>query len=188
MSVGQSIAGRKVDYNLNKNDFYETPVWATERILDRIKFEGDIYEPCSGHGAISKVLEGRGYNIISSDLREDDEVYGKKGVDILMLKDTNIVDNIITNPPYRYAQAVVEKSLQLARKKVVMLLKLSFLESSGRFQFFKDTPLKNVYVFCKRLTMYPHGTDKPKNSGTIAYAWFEWDNEYKGEPMIKWIS
>lgn len=187
MSRGQSIAGRKVDYKLNNNDFYETPSWATEIMLENIRFEGSIYEPCSGYGAISKILENKGYDVISSDLRDDEQVYGKKGVDMLSIQKENIVDNIITNPPYKFAQEVIEQSLKLANKKVVMLLKLSFLESASRYDFFKNTPLKNVYVFCKRVTMYPHGTEKPKNSGTVAYAWFEWDNGYEGEPMIKWI-
>lgn len=187
MSKGQSIAGRKIDYKLSNNDFYETPSWATNSILEKIEFEGNVYEPCSGHGAISRVLEEYGYDVISSDIREDYDVYGNKGVDIFTMDKENVVDNIITNPPYKFAQEVIEKSLQLANKKVVMLLKLSFLESAKRYDFFKDTPLKNVYVLCKRVTMFPHGTEKPKNSGTVAYAWFEWDNEYDGEPMIKWL-
>lgn len=38
------------------------------------------------------------------------------------------------------------KSLELSENKVAMLLKLSFLESANRYDFFKNTPLKKVYV------------------------------------------
>ena len=68
-----------------------------------------------------------------------------------------------------------------------MLLKLSFLESADRYEFFKNTPLKKVYVFCKRVNMYPEWQPQPKNSWTIAYAWYVWEKWYKWEPVIDWI-
>ena len=68
-----------------------------------------------------------------------------------------------------------------------MLLKLSFLESKWRYEFFKNTPLKKVYVFCKRVNMYPEWQPIPKNSWTIAYAWYVWEKWYKWEPIIDWI-
>jgi hypothetical protein len=36
-----------------------------------------------------------------------------------------------------------------------MFLKLQFLESADRYEWFKNTPLKMVYVFSKRPTLYP---------------------------------
>ena len=69
-----------------------------------------------------------------------------------------------------------------------MLLKLSFLEGMKRKDFFETTPLKKVYVFRKRITMYPSDTGEvPKNSGTIAYALYEWEHGYIGEPTIGWL-
>lgn len=180
---GISISGRKCN---NGIDFYQTPTWAIEALLKNEKFEGTILEPCSGAGAISKVLEQHGYEVISSDIRNDPEVYGTQSCDIFDYENFE-VDNIITNPPFKYAQEIVEKSLELTTKKVAMLLKLVFLESERRYDFFQNTPLKNIYVFCKRITMYPQGTEKPKNSGTIAYAWYVWEHGYEGDPVIKWI-
>lgn len=181
---GNSIAGRKVNDGI---DFYQTPTWAIEKLLEKEKFVGEILEPCSGAGAISKVLELNGYNVISQDLREDDGVYGGKGKDIFNIDTDYHIDNIVTNPPFCVAQEFIEKSLHIANNKVVMLLKLSFLEGAKRFDFFQNTPLKKIYVFCKRVTMYPEGTEKPKNSGTIAYAWFVWEKGYEGQPMVDWI-
>ena len=181
MSKGISIAGRK---RFSPFDFYETPVWATKEILDRIDLSKykTILEPCAGHGAISNLIS----NCIASDIREDDLVVGGKGKDIFTYPD-NFCDVVITNPPYNIAQEVVEHSLKVAKNKVIMLLKLSFLESVSRYEFFKNTPLKTVYVFCKRVNMYPHGVEQ-KGSGAIAYAWYEWDLEYEGKPTIEWIN
>lgn len=182
MSKGLSIVGRK---NNDGIDFYQTPEWAIRKLLDKEIFTGEILEPCSGSGAISKVLESVGYKVYSQDLREDDNVYGEKGVDFFEFEGS--FSNIVTNPPYFCAKEFIEKSLDISSGKVAMLLKLNFLEGAKRYEFFKSTPLKKVYVFCKRITMYPEGEEKPKNSGTIAYAWFVWERGYKGSPQIDWL-
>ena len=177
-----SIAGRKHNTNI---DFYQTPTWCVEKLLELEKFEWMILEPCSWAGAISQVLEKAGYDVISQDIREDDNVYWNKWKDFLEIGDW--YDNIITNPPYFIAQKFIEKSIEISTWKVAMLLKLSFLESKWRYEFFKNTPLKKVYVFCKRVNMYPEWQPIPKNSWTIAYAWYVWEKWYKWEPTIDWI-
>jgi hypothetical protein len=60
-------------------------------------FEGSIWEPACGDGAISKVLEAAGYTVISTDLV--DRGYGHGGHDFLK-SETPLGRNIITNPPY----------------------------------------------------------------------------------------
>lgn len=183
MIKGYCIAGRNYD---DGTDFYQTPEWATRELLEAEIFEGKIWECCSGNGAISRVLKDYEYDVISSDIREDALVYGKSGVDFL--KCEMKVDNIVTNPPYKIALPIIEKALELANNKVAMLLKLTFLESRKRYPFFTSNHnLKHIHVFSKRVTMYPYGMDKPKNSGTITYAWFVWDKSYNGSPMIRWI-
>jgi len=183
---GISIAGRKKNDGI---DFYQTPTWATKKLLEYEKFEGDILEPCCGSGAISIVLENADYEVYSGDIRTDDDVYGVKGADILKLnsKEDSKFDNIVTNPPYYCAKEIILKSLDITSGKVAMLLKLTFLESVKRYEFFKNTPLKIVYVFCKRVQMYPEGIERPKNSGTICFAWFIWEHGYIGKPQIEWL-
>ena len=178
---GNELIRRKVKSNI---EFYQTPPWATLALLEKEKFEGSILEPCCGAGAISRLLKT--YYLVSSDIRTDDDVFGYKDKDIFAYN-PNTFDNIITNPPYFIARQVAEKSLQIAKNKIALLLRLSFLESRKRYEFFKSTPLQTVYVFCKRVTMHPEGTERPKNSGTAAYAWYVWNKRYSGKPMIDWI-
>jgi len=168
-------------------DFYQTPTRCVEKLLEKERFTWSILEPCSWAGAISKIVEKNWYNIMSQDIRTDDWVYGKKWVDFLSLNNEKEYQNIITNPPYFIAKDFIEKSLNKTSWKVCMLLKLSFLESTGRYNFFKNTPLKNVYVFCKRVNMYPEWQPIPKNSWTIAYAWYIREHWYEWEPTIDWI-
>lgn len=160
-------------------DFYPTPDYATEELLKREQFDGSIWECACGNGAIAKFFP----NCKATDLRTD-LGYGIGGVDFL--NTTNRVDNIITNPPYSSGQEFVEHALKCADKKVVMLLKLVFLESVSRKALYDKNMLKTVYVFRRRLKIYKDGI-MGKNSGLIAYAWYVWDKKYSGKPMIEWI-
>lgn len=38
--------------NREKDDFYATPVWAIDALLDREAFEGEIWEPACGGGGM----------------------------------------------------------------------------------------------------------------------------------------
>ena len=89
-----------------KDDFYPTPKNATQALLDRQKFDGNIYECACGNGAMSKVMIDNGYNVYSSDLI--DRGYGETGIDFL--KSTKQVDNIVTNPPFNLATEFTLKS------------------------------------------------------------------------------
>jgi hypothetical protein len=187
---GISIVGRKKKESETNKDLYCTPEWSTKALLKRELFFGSISEPCSGNGAISKVLEDfyPGKKIISSDISESKLVYGKKGKDIFDYEGI-IANNVITNPPYgRDITKFVEKLLTLADRKVALLLRSTFLEGGKRNEFFKNTPLKKVYVFSNRVQMYPFGYKKPKNKGVVSYAWFVWDYKYKGTPRLYWIN
>lgn len=160
-------------------DFYPTPNYATEELLKREKFEGSVWEPACGNGAIGKFF----IDCMATDLRTD-LGYGEGGKDFFL--EHRKVDNIITNPPYSLAQQFVEHSLECADKKVVMLLKLVFLESISRKKLFDRNLLRTVYVFRRRLKIYKDGIIG-KNSGLIAYAWYVWDKKYNGKPTIEWI-
>lgn len=67
-----------------------------------------------------------------------------------------------------------------------MLLKIQFLEGIKRYELFKTTPLKKVYVFSQRLKIYKKGVQQ-KNSTMMCFAWFVWEYGYEGEPIIDWI-
>lgn len=185
ISTAHSIIG--VSKGRPKDDFYPTPPYATIALLEREKFGGNFLEPCCGDGSMSEVIQKYYPNqeIYSYDLY--DRGYGLPGYDFLTTDFSNMkIDNIITNPPFNLAQEFVEKSLEIANKKVALLMKIQFLEGAKRYHLFKSTPLEKVYVFSKRLTFSRNGV-KLKNSGMICYSWFVWNKDYKGEPIIDWI-
>jgi hypothetical protein len=177
ISQAHSIVG--VSRGRPDDDFYQTPPYATRELLKRESLGGVTWEPACGDGAIAELLPGK---VVATDL--NDHGYGETGVDFLMA--WRRVDNIVTNPPYILAQEFVERALLLARRKVAMLLKLAFLESQGRYEFFNRTPLRTVYVFSKRLTM-TRGNEPVGSGGMIAFAWFVWEHGHTGNPELDWI-
>ena len=166
------------------DDFYPTPSYVVEALLKRELFTGNIWECACGDGAISEVFINNGFDeVISTDL-----VYRGYGEQMDFLQSDLFADNIVTNPPYKLALEFVLKAKKQSRNKIAMFLKTVWLESENRYAMFQDKefPLKTVYQFSKRVTLYKGGV-KMKNSGMIAYAWYIWDKEYIGKPTIEWI-
>jgi len=165
------------------DDFYPTPSYVVEELLKRERFIGNIWECACGEGDISEVFKSKGFDVISTDLIN--RGYGEQ---LDFLKSNLVVDNIITNPPYKLALDFVFKAKNQSKKKIAMFLKTVWLESESRYEMFQDTefPLKTVYQFSKRVTLYKGGV-KMKNGGMISYAWYVWDRDYVGKPTIEWI-
>lgn len=150
-----------------------------------------IWECACGEGHLSKALEDNGYKVVSTDLVN--RGYGISGIDFLEAKEMlNDSANILTNPPYKYAQEFVEHSLKLLPEggKCLMFLKLTFLEGKARKKLFRENPPKTVYVSSGRLQCAMNGDfEKYKKVGTaVAYAWYEWEKGYKGKTVVEWIN
>ena len=171
--------GFNVNYDREKDDFYPTPKEATQALLDREKFKGNIWECACGDGAMSKVLIQNGYTVDSTDLV--DRGYGKPNIDFLTQDYSMMdIDNIITNPPFNLSTEFTIKALSLAKAKVAMLNKLSFLEGINRKnKVFIQNKLKNIWVFSRRV--------KFGGNGLMAFAWFVFDKKHNGKPTLDWI-
>ena len=101
--------------------------------------------------------------------------------------------DIITNPPYKYAQEFIEKAIELIPigNKIAMFLKIQFLEGKKRKKLFKKYPPKVIYVSSSRLLCAKNGEfEKMRQGGgsAVAYAWFIWEKGYKGDTIINWIN
>ena len=140
--------------DLEGPDFFPTPPWATQALLDYERFVGAIWEPACGDGAMAQVLRARGYRVRASDLY--DRGYGEAGIDFLSAAETS--DNIVTNPPYNAAEGFVRSGLSNTRKKLALLLRLAFLEGGNRYRtIFSTHPPSRVWVFSERIDVLPGG-------------------------------
>jgi hypothetical protein len=169
--------------DLNGPDFFPTPAWATHALIDNEPFEGEIWEPACGDGAMAKVLATTGCPIYGSDLY--DRGYGEAGIDFLA--SDRRTDNVVTNPPYNAAESFVRVGLSTARRKVALLLRLAFLEGANRQRtIFSKNPPARVWVFSERITFYPKGATR-KGTGTTAYAWLVWDADGPSSSELRWF-
>lgn len=195
LSGGQLAGGNSVTKR-EENDFYATDPQTLKMFLYEFwkdnGFEGgEILEPACGQGHISKTLKELlpRFNITSTDLI--DRGYGTGGIDFLTHNYGRTFDVVITNPPFSLAKEFIEKGLEVSDKHVIMLCKIQLLEGIKRKDMFENTPLKYVYVHTTRQATWKEGQPlDPKGkkwATTMCLAWFVWDKEYTGEPMIKWI-
>lgn len=182
LSVAHSIIG--VSRGRPASDFYPTPAHVTEALLARETFTGTVWEPACGDGAMSRILEQKlpHCRILSTDI--NNYGFGQPGVDFLKTHLT--VDGIITNPPFRLANEFAVHSLECAAK-VALFLRLQFLEGTRRYRFFRESPLKTVYVFSRRVSLGRNGIKQTPNRGMMAFAWFVFDKNYRGPPQLDWI-
>lgn len=170
--------------DLDGADFYPTPAWATYALIDNERFQGRIWEPACGDGAMVRVLGETGQVVDASDLYN--RGFGESGIDFL--KSSRTVENIVTNPPYNSAEGFVEAGLRQTTHKLSLLLRLAFLEGANRQRtIFAKTPPARVWVFSERITFYPAGAVM-KGTGTTAYAWFVWDKQMRdADTELKWL-
>lgn len=171
--MGKNFSGNNLGQR-KKSDFYETPYFLTKQLLEVEKLVGSVLEPACGKGAISSLI-----TCVSYDKEKDFLIEKKK------------YDTIITNPPYSLAQEFILKAKEVARKKIIFLLPLSYLHGKRRYDTIwtdKTFPLARIHVF----TRYPMLGNKLRKdgkyrTGMMVYAWFVWDKTYKGKPQIHWI-
>ena len=168
-----------------RDDYYATEPKATELLLELEKFDKKILEPCCGEGHVAKVLTAAGYDVTASDLI--DRGYGA----VKSLFDYEHFDgDVITNPPYKLALDCVKKSLDIIDDghKVAMFLKIQFLESKTRKEFFEQCPPKVVYVASGRLACAKNGDFNQYAGKAMSFAWFIWEKGYKGDTILKWFN
>lgn len=167
-----------------ENDFYATQPIAAEWLIKLENLDNNIWECACGQGHLGKVFEEHGYNVLATDLI--DRGYGQGGVDFLK-SDGLFVGDIVTNPPYKYAQEFIEHALSLIPDgyKVCMFLKVQFLEGKARRELYENCPPRTVYISSSRIQCGRNGDFK---GSMVAYAWYVWEKGYHGDTILKWFN
>jgi hypothetical protein len=156
--LSRQVAGKR----LNATDFYPTPLWCAENLdVDWSQFS-TAHEPCKGDGRLYDWLASKNLTTSYTEITE--------GLDFFEWNTP--VDLIFTNPPFSIAQEFIEHSLQLA-DTVFMLLRLNYLASIKRYEWWSKNPPSALYVLSKRPSFTGSGTD------ATDYAWFVWDKSGK---------
>lgn len=164
-------------------DFIQTPPIATELLMEVEGFDGGIWEPACGRGAISKVLAQHGYRVRSTDLI--DRGFGTADVNFFEQKVR--VDNIVTNPPYSLFCEFISHALRLARRKVALLLPLVALGGSiKRISVLMESKPARVWAFHKKVPYLNH-VDEEKPS-VFPHMWVVWEKGVENDHVeLRWL-
>lgn len=167
------------------NDWYVEPEWCSVRLFEAEAFEGRIWDPACGSGRILKAAKALGLPCIGTDLIGR----GCGGRRDFMKAQTRSA-NIVSNPPFGIAMQFVSRALELADRKVAMLLPANWVQGDKRGRWLAGSPLRRVWFISPRPSMPPGAAiaagERPGN-GTTDYAWFVWLKGYDGYPEIRWL-
>ena len=153
-----------------KNDFYETPPVFTDILLEDIGdyVKGRVLECCSGDGAITDVLNKKGYDVVTNDIEKDADTAYDATENILWSRHSENISWVISNPPFKSAPSIVTKAYHTAHDGIAMLLRLSFLEPcQNRGDFLSNHP-PNLIVLPRHSFTGDGGVD------SVTCAWFYW--------------
>jgi hypothetical protein len=183
-------------YERNRRDFYATPPWVTEALLRHLRFRGPIWEPCCGDGAMTRVLEDHGYDVVSTDLVE--RGFGTAGVDFLACRDVPAgCRSIITNPPYGDTGSQAGQSRSPAAMlaflrhamtltaavegQLALLVRLQWIAGKRAADMLSSGPFAAVVVLTHRIRWFELGEDT--NTAQHHHAWVVIDHGHpRGQP------
>jgi hypothetical protein len=130
------------------HEFYPTPPEAVRALLSVETFDGPIWEPACGEGAIATELAAAGHSVVSTDRYAYG--FGQSGIDFLAERIPR-ARHIVTNPPYGHglADAFMIKAHALTRQtggKAALLLNLASLCHPCRTQLWRQMPPARIYA------------------------------------------
>ena len=125
-------------------DYYPTPEPLTEALLRRWTPPAGctIAEPCAGDGAITRVLERHGYDVVTGDLDPNWDWVDFQGQDFLHPSSLEVyagVDIIITNVPFSIAPDIITQALRIT-PYVLSILPLNWLSPTDNRRGIVELP------------------------------------------------
>ena len=172
-----------------ENDFYATDPKALELFLDQSDITlKNVWECACGQGHLAEILNKRGLLGRASDLI--DRGYGQTESNFFYYSDIWDGD-ILTNPPYNDALKFCKHALDCVDvgSKVIMLMRIQFLEGKKRKTFLQENPPKYIYVSSSRLLLAKNADFIKYNTPSAnCYAWYVWEKGFKGESILRWFN
>ncbi|MBV6635508.1 MAG: hypothetical protein KI788_06360 [Mameliella sp.] len=186
-------------------EWYESPDWAAERILDVELMTPAVVDPCAGRGVLGAAARGHGYRVHEFDLNDwpgrPESV--QPDVDFLGLSARREVlgpieggeFTVFMNPPFSLTIEFIRRSLDFGARKIVMFQRLAFLESATRRGFFNKLPPARVWICGDRAVSWrgdiPEEDIRDADGQVICkgragrstptpHAWFIWERGHRG--------
>ena len=176
-----------------EEDFYATEPKALEIFLEKLYDDNivlkNVWECACGQGHLAQVLMERRLLEMATDIIDRGYKPYFRQLDFLNVDFTHNGD-ILTNPPFKLAEEFVENGMEILEKdgnKLILFLKIQFLEGQKRKKLFQKYPPKYVYVNSARQLCAKDGEFEKYTATTQFYAWYVWEKGWSGETVIRWI-
>lgn len=196
-NTSTAVMNRRIEPDDSLDDFPTQP-WATRALLEHVLInrlgqrinEQTAWEPACNRGHMVRPLRERFYHVFASDVHD----YGDHRVADFLWPDSggreialSGVDWIITNPPFRLAEAFIERARGIARRGVAIIARTSFLEGVGRYEnlFSRHRPTI-VAQFTERVPMVK-GHLTATGSTATSYCWMVWTRPPMSTTELMWI-
>lgn len=176
-------------------DVYETPIELACEIINNITQYLNLHEtpvilePSCGSGAFIKACKRKwpnshihgidvrplGFEALQAGASAWTQIEWEKFI-YYETYGENDIDLILGNPPYSLAQKHIELALDRVKKGgyVAFLLRINFLASRKRFEFFNKNPLFALFPICGRPSFKNGTTDQTE------YGMFVWYKDTHG--------
>jgi hypothetical protein len=171
------------------DDCYETPAVAVQALLRVEQIPSVVWEPCCGPGSIVRELRATRRKVYATDLVDYGCPDSESRIDFLLeTRAPPGVEAIVSNFPFKLAGEMVEHALQLV-PIVIVLARLTFLESERRSNILDGGSLARVHIFRSRLPMmHRRNWGGARSTSQVPYAWFVWRRDHRGPTVLDRIS
>ena len=168
-------------YDRTDHDFYPTPAWVTEALLKHVTLRGPVWEACCGDGAIARVIENRGHQVVATDLV--DHGFGEPGIDFFACQEfPQGCSAMVTNPPYsdggiRQAGTSVSRGMlrfvrhaltltERANGQLALLVRFQWMAGQRASDLITSGPLDQVLTLTRRIRWFDMG-ERPTTGSII---------------------
>ena len=162
-------------------DFYETPQGFTAELLSRQRFGPKVWEPTAGAGAISSVLTRHGYEVLATDINPQHPTVAR--ADFFTTEHRGY--DIVANPPFSLTIPFAVRAFELCHRKLAMVLPISGLNSSSRYQaVWSKFPVSNIYLAGRYQRVK---SSRGLISSQYTHIWVIFDKQHRGPPVFEWF-
>ncbi len=193
--MGAPTTRKRKDAHLwarDPDDFYLEPRWCDEALFRMEPFEGMIVDPACGTGRILDAARAAGHHTTGFDIRDRSPQHQ---FGIASVFDMGAMfENIVSNPPYLYADRFLEWCVQHSIRKTALLLRAQWANAGTRSRWLESLPLRRVLAITPRPSMPPGAVvlaqgdkgDRGINGGQQDYSWFIFERGFVGRPEFGW--
>src|SRR5208337_3210851 len=171
-------------------DYYVEPFFCSERLFQEIKFSGPLYDPACGSGRIVKAARAAGYQCVGSDIVRRSEFCWFEADFLMRPIGAACPGTIVSNPPFKHAQAFVERALEVATHEIAMLLPANWRTGDRRSRWLEQTPLRLILDITPRPSMPPGAVieaGEDPGGGREDFCWMIWSKSHIGPYTGGWL-